>query len=431
MRIKTVVMVMLAIVVCLTTLGACGGNSGGGNNPAAPGTLQFLETSFDATEGTVVNIGVTRSGGDSGVVSVEYATTDGTAVAGTDYPAMNGTLTFADGVSGNQTISILITDDNSAEFSQTFTVTLSNVSGATLGANASATVNIIDNDAAALPITGDNAQYITGAVLEAVTSTVNIVGILDVIGLPGVGAANPGLAKPSSSGIFADIVTELMACDTGEVTITWDDADNDLVISTGDTFDIVFGMCFFADSGTTLDGATSLTNMVVTGDPFNQIAPWGLATTLGFDNLSGTDSADSVTIDGDLDLDLSSGDNMVANLSITSASLTARQSDFSGTLTEYILTETFDLNTLTLVISADGALTSTLLEGNVTFETLQDFMVIGDENPSAGQLLISDGSSSVLVSILDNISVQLDIDLDLDGAIDETIVVTWAELDIE
>jgi hypothetical protein len=55
---------------------------------------------------------------------------------------------------------------------------------------------------------------------------------------------------------------------------------------------------------------------------------------------------------------------------------------------------------------------------------------MGDDNPFSGELLINDSSSSVLVTVLDNISVQLDIDLDLDGTIDETVVVTWAALDI-
>ena len=69
--------------------------------------------------------------------------------------------------------------------------------------------------------------------------------------------------------------------------------------------------------------------------------------------------------------------------------------------------------------------------GPVTFETLKNFVILADENPSSGQLLISDNSSSVLVTVLDNINVQLDIDVDLDGLIDRTIVVTWTELDID
>ncbi len=278
----------------------------------------------------------------------------------------------------------------------------------------------------ALPITAANAPDITTIVLEAIISTVEIIDIVDVIGLPPIGGTNKGIAKPP----VRDIFTDTIGCDTGEATITWNDADNDLMISTGDTFDIVFDMCFFADTGATLDGATSFTNMVVTGDPINQIAPWRLAISFGFDNLSGTDSAGTSIIDGDLTLDMSSADNVVVDLSIVATSLTAEQSGNSETLSEYMLTETIDLNLSTQVIDSSGNLTSTLLEGTVTFDTLQDFMVIGDDNPSAGQLMISDSSSGVLVTVLGNINVQLDIDLDLDGSIDDTLVVTWTELDI-
>ena len=281
-------------------------------------------------------------------------------------------------------------------------------------------------NSAALPITADNAQDITVTVLEAITSTIDIIDIVDVIGLPPIGAANPGLTKFEISDIF----TQIVPCDTGDASATWNDADNNLMISTGDTFDIVFTMCFFADTGTTLDGPTSLTNIIITGDPFNQIAPWRLAMTFGFDNLSGMDSAGTAILDGDLDLDMSSDDNVVINVSVGTTSLIAQQSGISETLTDYLLTQTLDLNALTQLIGTNGTLTSTLLEGSVTFETLEDFVVIGDDNPFAGQLLIRDDSSSVLVTVIDNISVQLDIDFERDGTIDQTIVTTWADLDI-
>ena len=74
--------------------------------------------------------------------------------------------------------------------------------------------------------------------------------------------------------------------------------------------------------------------------------------------------------------------------------------------------------------------TSDRLDGSITFETLEDFIVMGDDNPSSGRMLISDSNSSVLVTALDNLNVQLDIDLDLDGVIDQTIVLTWPELDV-
>ncbi len=132
-------------VVCLAMLSACG-DGDGGTMPGLPGTLQLAATSYDAAEGTIVNIFVVRSGGSDGTVSVDYATADGDAVAGSDYTAASGTLTWPDGLSGNLTFSIAITDDATVEPSESFTVTLSNVSVATLGANSSATVNIIDND---------------------------------------------------------------------------------------------------------------------------------------------------------------------------------------------------------------------------------------------------------------------------------------------
>jgi len=409
----------------LLVLTACGG---GGSNP--PGPIQLGSTTYDITEGDVINITVTRSGSSSGVASVDYATVDGTAAAGADYPATNGTLTFADGVFGNQTISIPITDDNTAEVAEAFTLTLSNVSGATLGVNSSATVNIV-NALAGLPITDGNAQEITSVVLDAVTSTVEVIDIFDIIGLPVIASAPPVLAK---SAVIMDVSTNVIACDTGETSVTWDDADNNLVISTGDTFDVVFADCFLAETETTFNGSMSLTNLVVTGDPFNEIAPWGLALTIKFGPLNFEHSEGWTTFNGDLDLDLNSEDNVTVDLSIATASLSlAIDIGFfpEKILSDYVLTETLDMNALTQVVNASGNFASESLEGAVNFETLENFVIMADDNPSAGQLFISDNSSSVLVTVLDNINVQLEIDVDLDGTIDRTIVVAWTELGID
>lgn len=405
-------------ILLLLVLSACGGDGGGGGTNTA-GTIQLGSTTYDVTEGEVINILVTRSGGSSGAASVDYATSDGTAIAGTDYPATSGTLTFADGVSGNQTISIPVTDDSTAEVAEAFTLALSNVSGATLGVNSSATVNIIDASAG-LPITDDNARDITEEVLGAVTWPFFVIDLLDLIGLPVIVNVTP--AAPES-GVVMDVSTDVIACDSGEVTVTWDDADNNLVISTGDTFDVVSESCRFADTGMWFSGAMTITNLVVSGDPFNQVAPWGLAFSVGLAALP---------VSGDLDLDVNSEDNVVVDRSIATASLWAADASFNAhTLSDYVLTETLDLNALTRVGNVSGTYTNPYREGAVVFETLRDFVIMADDNPSAGQLLISDNSASVLITALDNINVQLEIDIDLDGTIDQTIVVTWAELDID
>ena len=83
---------------------------------------------------------VTLDSAATATVTVDYATSDGTADAGDDYTATSGTLTFAAGTTSG-TVTVPIADDNVNESDETFTVTLSNASGATLG-TASATGTI-------------------------------------------------------------------------------------------------------------------------------------------------------------------------------------------------------------------------------------------------------------------------------------------------
>ena len=74
---------------------------------------------------------------------MEYATTDGTATAGSDYTSASGTLTFLAGTT-TAAVVVAILDDSEEEETETFTVTLSGASGATLS-DASATGTITDD----------------------------------------------------------------------------------------------------------------------------------------------------------------------------------------------------------------------------------------------------------------------------------------------
>lgn len=110
-----------------------------------PGTLRFDAATYTVDEdaGTAA-ITVVRGGGTSGAVSVDYATSDGTATAGSDYTATNGTLEFADGQT-TRTFSVPITADNRDEPDETVSLDLSNPQGgATLGAQRSAVLTIED-----------------------------------------------------------------------------------------------------------------------------------------------------------------------------------------------------------------------------------------------------------------------------------------------
>ena len=85
---------------------------------------------------------------------MEYETADGTALAGQDYTAASGTVTLGDGAS-SASVEVAILPDDIEEEPETFSVTLSNPTGATLS-NATAIGTITDGDesSATGPTTG-------------------------------------------------------------------------------------------------------------------------------------------------------------------------------------------------------------------------------------------------------------------------------------
>lgn len=125
---------------------------------------------------TNVIMTVTLSGVSSSPVQVSYATSDGTATAPSDYATKTGTLTFPVG-STSQTFAIPIIGDPTAEPDETFTVTLSAPSNATLGDD-TATVTITNDDGA---IANPSISVADATIVEgnAGTSTVTITVTLD------------------------------------------------------------------------------------------------------------------------------------------------------------------------------------------------------------------------------------------------------------
>ncbi len=78
-----------------------------------PGQLVLANPTASVSAGNTAFFTVDRFGGSDGTVTVAYTTQDDTAVAGTDYSATSGTLTFAPGVT-SQTLSIPTLVDSNA-----------------------------------------------------------------------------------------------------------------------------------------------------------------------------------------------------------------------------------------------------------------------------------------------------------------------------
>ncbi|HEX2748309.1 MAG TPA: immunoglobulin domain-containing protein, partial [Verrucomicrobiales bacterium] len=115
------------------------GGAGIGAGGFAPPRVNAVE---DAAPFTLT---LHRYGPLTEAVSLDYATADGTAHAGTDYEATTGTVAWAAGDGADKTITVNLLDNLTAEAARTFRVNLSNPGGP-FSAAAGATVTIVDDD---------------------------------------------------------------------------------------------------------------------------------------------------------------------------------------------------------------------------------------------------------------------------------------------
>ena len=94
---------------------------------------------------------VAQSGISGSDVTVEYATSDGTAEAGEDYTATHGTLTIKAGDAGGE-VKVPVTGDTAVEEVETVTLTISEPANATIGDGMDKATGIIyDDDEAIVP----------------------------------------------------------------------------------------------------------------------------------------------------------------------------------------------------------------------------------------------------------------------------------------
>src|SRR5688572_2528233 len=135
----------LLALLMLPPQAAWGGEGGGA------ASLQFSSATYAVAENAnlaTIVVTITRSGNSKNPASVDYATSDGTADAGSDYTASSGTLSFGPG-EASASFSVPILEDTLAEGDETVILSLFNPRrGATLGSVDTATLTIVDDDAA-------------------------------------------------------------------------------------------------------------------------------------------------------------------------------------------------------------------------------------------------------------------------------------------
>ena len=157
----------IAVTPATTTTAADGviGNYNGVENPiltltgtvAAANRFAFSTSNYTVNENdssNLVTVSVLRSGSNDDAATVNYATSNGTALAGSNYTATSGTIDFAAGQDVATFTVALPTTPPSMSSSQNFTVTLSspadtNHESDSLGSQSTATVTIVPTPVAA------------------------------------------------------------------------------------------------------------------------------------------------------------------------------------------------------------------------------------------------------------------------------------------
>jgi Leucine-rich repeat (LRR) protein len=116
--------------------------------PQQQSKLQFASATYNVAEkGGQITITVIRIGSNDGAVSIDYATSDGTATAPDDYTQSAGTLYWSDSDDVDKIFIINIISDSQPENDETFIVNLANpTGGAQLGTPKTATVTITEDN---------------------------------------------------------------------------------------------------------------------------------------------------------------------------------------------------------------------------------------------------------------------------------------------
>jgi hypothetical protein len=193
----------VAAIAFVLALSACGGastegasnagtgGSGGGGSGGSGGTgdsLAFSASSYTVAQAAgTLSLTVTRTGTATDAVTANYATSDGSGVAGTDYTSTDGTLQWGAGDSASKTITVAVSSAVPFSGTKTFTVVLSDPSpsaDAQLGSPSTATVTIsgsVPGSGGADPAAPTNVQLTNeGANSETLTWTAAGVGIAPI-----------------------------------------------------------------------------------------------------------------------------------------------------------------------------------------------------------------------------------------------------------
>ena len=225
--------------------------------------ISVADTQVHEAEGAVLSFPVTLAEAQTSVVTVRYATADGTATAGTDYVSVSGALRFAPGETA-KTVTVPVLNDAHDEGRETLTLALSRPFGAAL-ADGEATGTIMNTDPMPQAWLTRFGRTVGSQVVDAVTARLDNGGGSHVT----VGGVSLG-----GSGSPPAEISDWNEWDTGR-------ERRHVAREIGER-ELLLGSSFQLSSGERADGGSAFT-------------AWGRVASDGFEG-----DSDDVDIDGDV-----------------------------------------------------------------------------------------------------------------------------------
>ena len=257
-------------------------------------TINFSPLSQTIIEGLTspqnITYAVTLSSASNQTINVNYATANGTATAGLDYTATIGTLIFAPGDT-IKVINVTILNDFLNEADETFTLTLSSPTNASLGALTTVTTTITDTLTASVTTTlPANVENLTLTGTAAINGTGNA-GNNVITGNTGNNILDGGLGTDT---LIGGLGNDTYVVDSATDTITELTNGGTDTIQSSVTYTIaaLVNVENLTLTGAAANGTGNAGNNVITGNGANNILNGGagndiLTGGLGKDTLTG------------------------------------------------------------------------------------------------------------------------------------------------
>lgn len=295
-------------------------------------------------------------------------------------------------------------------------------------------------------ITTANGDVVAGEVATAADSAVGT-GNLGPTMLPTAVVISGGADTPSLAEVARDqltraaeaaasaaphvasgfLIEDSIDCSGGgRIVFSFDDADNNAELSSGDTMSIDFRNC--VETGLTMDGGMALTGVSITGD-YTLTSAGSFAAAFDFNDLSMSFEGQTMSIDGDMSLS-SSNDGVTLVTDVSGQSLTLSAGVDTVRLESYLFSYTQD--GMGYSLEETGRLLSSALDGSVQFETLAPLTGLDIEldYPSGGGPLVITGADGGTVTLTPQGGGMVEVAIDTNG--DDTPesiqTLTWDEL---